>query len=212
MRENVSLLYEISALIPHADLCFSGYGRFFRLGTHSAGCYVFADCARDAASIPTTFFDLPLDMPVLFINFAEIELEGGRHAYDYGRPSAFCHATHGSHASLYILQAPPPPNQLRSKNVYLVPSSTIATKQRQGLSQTRLLPGRHEMNPNPLVLSQGEPVDAYRVREETTVLAIRRVMGLCAHNGEVQIGRGVTISSNLFVSNVRMVLEKQLDY
>lgn len=190
-------------------------GAFYHLGHHPSAEYIFSPIKA------ATFFDLPLYAPLVYVNFATVNIMDQLLPSDSRKPKFFYHATHGQTKSFYILcpcpyrddpylQTKPPQHR------YVVPSETIKTQERTTINESILQDPAKVRNEGERQLILGEMMDSYSVQFELIVDTLLGVFEGHPEEGFHFVGNealqhGINIAREDYLTNWLEVAQEFMD-
>ncbi|EXJ67090.1 uncharacterized protein A1O5_09736 [Cladophialophora psammophila CBS 110553] len=182
----------------------------YELGRHPSATHVFA--LGRASSI----VDLHPDTPMIYLNFAQVDMLQFR-LHDKRRPSSFFHATHGRSKSIFILNPVPDDLDGPPHDYFVLPSEALDTESRRRLNDEQLKqePWRTSRRATWLTLNNGEPLFVYRTARRDLEATLLRVFRQPLDRqdvflGDEKTGLGTKISVQEYVQTQRAVLEEYI--
>lgn len=210
----VPLISPPSAL--STDVSERGYGRFYYLRQHPSASYAFS------LTVVDSLLNLGLRVPMVFVNFAVVNIMDVEIPNNEARTRNFFHATHGQTKSFYILGPVPygySPHNVPdiAKHRYVVPSELLASDALYERNDAQLQNPKTGMNRTkmPVELVDGSTIDSFAKSLEGVVEQLREVLRgpdpEQSFVGDEAGGYGKYVERAEYIVNWRHVVKEYLD-
>lgn len=194
---------------------YSGRGYLLRVGHNPSGRFVFTP-GRHKQGETLLFENLPLNAPMVYINFALIDLTDRRLPLDARHPRLLARVTHAPTPSVFVLLPVPIENTWTPASRFVVPSTTMNVPERRAYNERILDKTDRCRNPQAVRLSHNEMIDAYARSPDQVVPELCRIFEQLygvekLFIGDAETSIGTEIGLDIFIVDKKRVLQESMD-